>query len=34
MLDVISVKNMRESDAFTINTNTATGKELMKKINK
>lgn len=31
MLDVISVKNMRESDAFTINTNTATGKELMKK---
>lgn len=31
MIDVISVKNMRESDAFTINTKTATGKELMKK---
>lgn len=31
MLDVISVKNMRESDAFTINTNVCSGKELMRK---
>lgn len=29
MENVISVKNMRESDAFTINTNSATGRELM-----
>lgn len=29
MENVISVKNMRESDDFTISTNTATGKELM-----
>lgn len=31
MLDVISVKNMRESDAFTINTNVCSGRELMRK---
>lgn len=31
MKNVISVKNMRESDAFTINTNVCSGKELMKK---
>lgn len=31
MTNVISVKNMRESDAFTINTKVCTGRQLMKK---
>ena len=31
MENVITVRNMRESDAFTINTNVCSGKELMKK---